>query len=310
MDYYKILGLDQKVATRDDIANAFRTLSVKHHPMMNKDSLAKSHIEFDKVCEAYEVLSNPKFKAEYDQHGETGLKNGTTRKKTGKIVGSYNFSGNSLEIFQGFFGNANPFTDRKIKSEEEKAAEAEVDPDAPKDIEIVLGCSIYEFYNGSIKQIKYQRQKLEPDGRSLVLVDEEMTVEVKKGYDSGQVLTFSSKGHEAYAAKPSSLHVKFQLEQSDVNFQRKGDDLVYTHTLTLEDALMCKPVQVCTLDGRFINFSMDNMITPQSVHKIVGEGMPRKENNSEKGDLHIKFNILFPKVIKSEYKQQIIELLA
>jgi len=70
MDYYKILGLDSKSATRDDIALAFRKLSVKYHPMMNKDSLAKSHIEFDKVCEAYEVLSTPKFKTEYDQNGE------------------------------------------------------------------------------------------------------------------------------------------------------------------------------------------------------------------------------------------------
>ena len=307
MDYYKILGLDSKSATRDDVSNAFRELSVKYHPMMNKDSLAKSHIEFNKVCEAYEVLSNPKFKSEYDQHGENGLKNGTTRKKNGKVVGSYSFSGNSLDIFQGFFGNANPFTD---KVQAQKSKDGKPDPDAPKDIEIVLGCTIYEFYNGSIKQIKFSRQKLEPDGRSMINVEEEMTVEVKKGYDTDTVLSFASKGHEAYAAKHSSLNIKFQLEASDVNFQRKGDDLVYTHVLTLEDALICKPIQVRTLDGRYINFSMDNMITPQSVHKIVGEGMPRKENNSEKGDLHIKFDIQFPKMLKSEYKQQIIDLLA
>ena len=37
--------------------------------------------------------------------------------------------------------------------------------------------------------------------------------------------------------------------------------------------------------------------------------MPRKENNNEKGDLHIKFDVQFPKVLKSEYKQQIIDLL-
>ena len=137
-----------------------------------------------------------------------------------------------------------------------------------------------------------------------------MTVEVKKGYDTDTVLTFSSKGHEAYAAKQSALTIKFQLDPTDASFQRKGDDLVYIHQLSLENALVCKPIQVCTLDGRYINFSMDNMITPQSVHKVLGEGMPRKENNKEKGDLHIKFDIQFPKVLKSEYKQQIIDLLA
>ena len=99
MDYYKILGLDSKNANRDDIANAFRRLSVKYHPMMNKDSLAVSHIEFNKVCEAYEVLSSPQLKIDYDQHGEVGLKNGTTKKTNGKVIGSYTFAGNSMQIF-------------------------------------------------------------------------------------------------------------------------------------------------------------------------------------------------------------------
>lgn len=160
MDYYKILGLDATKATRDDIANAFRDLSVQYHPMKNKDALAESHAEFSKVCEAYEVLSTPRFKQQYDQFGEVGLKNGTTRKKTGLTIGSYCFQGNSLEIFQAFFGNANPFSDNlKIEEpavEPEVKAE-EVDPEVPVDIEIVLGCTIYEFYNGSIKQVQFTR---------------------------------------------------------------------------------------------------------------------------------------------------------
>ena len=111
MDYYQVLGLEANKATRDDVSNAFRQLSVLHHPMKNKESLAVSQAEFDKVCEAYEVLSTPGFKAAYDQNGMAGLKNGTTRKKTGKVIGSYCYQGNSLEIFQAFFGNSNPFTD-------------------------------------------------------------------------------------------------------------------------------------------------------------------------------------------------------
>lgn len=51
------------------------------------------------------------------------------------------------------------------------------------------------------------------------------------------------------------------------------------------------------------------MITPQSVHIIKGEGMPRNKNNTEKGDLHIKFDIIFPKQILNKYKQEIISLI-
>ena len=118
-----------------------------------------------------------------------------------------------------------------------------------------------------------------------------MTVEVRPGYDVDTVLTFPSKGNEEYAKKQSSLRITFQLEQSDCNFKRNGDDLIYIHTLSLEDALVQKPVQIRTLDGRYINFCIDSMITPQTVHKIAGEGMPRKENNAEKGDLYVKFDI-------------------
>jgi DnaJ-class molecular chaperone len=59
MDYYNILGLDPTKATIDDIANSFRVNSVKHHPMRNKDTIAVSNMEFCKVCEAYDVLSQP-----------------------------------------------------------------------------------------------------------------------------------------------------------------------------------------------------------------------------------------------------------
>jgi DnaJ family protein B protein 4 len=168
---------------------------------------------------------------------------------------------------------------------------------------VTLGCTIFEFYNGSIKKIDYTRQVLEPDGRSIRNQDESMTIEVKPGYDTDTVLTFSSKGHEAYALKQSALVIRFSLEPTETNYVRKGDNLVYTHSMTLEDALVTKPVQVRTLDGRYINFCLDNMATPQSVHTIAGEGMPRKENNAVKGDLQIKFNIEFPKSLKSEYKQ-------
>ena len=68
--------------------------------------------------------------------------------------------------------------------------------------------------------------------------------------------------------------------------------------MKIEDAILSKPFQLQTLDGRYINITLDKMITPQTVHFVKGEGMPKKNKNSEKGDLHIKFNIVFPKEIK------------
>jgi len=126
---------------------------------------------------------------------------------------------------------------------------------------ITLDCSIYEFYNGSIKSFSYHRDELQPDGKSLLKLEEEVVVEVKPGYDTDTVLTFSSKGNEAPACKQSALKVKFRLNHDiagqQINFKRNGNDLCYIHCLSLEDALLAKPISIRTLDGRSININLD-----------------------------------------------------
>lgn len=81
------------------------------------------------------------------------------------------------------------------------------------------------------------------------------------------------------------MNIHFALSNEDVNgvtinnsYVRDGDNLIYTHVLSLEDALLSKPIQIRTLDGRNINLSLDETITPQTTHLIAGEGMPRKSN--------------------------------
>ncbi len=59
-DYYKILDLNRK-CTQEDIAQAFRRLSLKYHPKRNpnKDFAINNHYLND-IAEAYEVLSDRK----------------------------------------------------------------------------------------------------------------------------------------------------------------------------------------------------------------------------------------------------------
>ncbi|MGQ9618089.1 MAG: molecular chaperone DnaJ [Candidatus Aminicenantia bacterium] len=69
-DYYKILGVDRK-ATLNDIKKAYRKLARKYHPDLNPgDKEAES--KFKDIQEAYEVLSDPKKREEYDRAGRVG----------------------------------------------------------------------------------------------------------------------------------------------------------------------------------------------------------------------------------------------
>jgi molecular chaperone DnaJ len=75
-DYYEVLGL-KKDASADDIKKSFRQLARKYHPDLNKGS-KEAEEKFKEVNEAYQILSDPQKKAQYDQVGHAEFRPGDT----------------------------------------------------------------------------------------------------------------------------------------------------------------------------------------------------------------------------------------
>lgn len=65
-DYYSVLGVDEK-ADDKAIRKAYINLSLDHHPDKNPENVKEAKAKFVKIGKAYEVLSDPQQRAEYDR---------------------------------------------------------------------------------------------------------------------------------------------------------------------------------------------------------------------------------------------------
>ncbi|MCQ2818518.1 MAG: DnaJ domain-containing protein [archaeon] len=324
-NYYEILELPRD-CTLEDIAEAFRRLSLKYHPKNStSENTAVNSYKFHRIAEAYEVLSDPNKKGIYDIYGYEGLSNGILT-PAGELKGGYKYSGNAHEIFQKFMGTSNPFAlirDTEKNDDDWGSAfisayggKKEKERTKVSPIEVILECSLEELYKGTIKQITYKRNILDYNMRTTREIENQMDIEIFPGYDKDTVLTFPKMGNEFAGEETSDLIVKIK-EKKHNEFKRvNGKDLIFTKTLTLAQALNSEPVKFTTLDNRVMSVSMDEIISPQSVKVVPGEGMPIyskeidvNDLSVKKGDLYIKFNIIFPEFIDPDKKEKIIKLL-
>ena len=105
-DYYKILGVSRN-CDQSDLKKSYRKLALKWHPDKNHENKEISEMNFKKINEAYDVLSDPKKREAYDLNGKSGLF-GKCDNSTFNFSNSYNsdfkFS-NPEFIFKNIFGN-------------------------------------------------------------------------------------------------------------------------------------------------------------------------------------------------------------
>ena len=219
------------------------------------------------------MLSDPLMKRIYDKYGEYSLKHGVP-KGVDKFAGYIN-QGIHYKVFENFFGSTNPFieqpqADPTNLSELEKINAAH----RQQDIVVTLECELYEFYNGAVKDVTYARKQMLSQTAGNVVNSERFQIQVMPGFSPDTKLVYPRLGHESFGAHPSDLVIQF-TQKPMANFERKNDDLVYTHTLTLMEALQMQPVAVDTLDNRKVFVAPTNMITPQTELRVQGEGMPR-----------------------------------
>jgi DnaJ-class molecular chaperone len=107
-EFYAILGVGE-AASVNDVRKAYRKLARKYHPDINPGNQAAAE-RFDRIIEAYEVLSDPEKRSFYDGHGyyNEGVLEKRTKPRLGFSFQSFDSTGSEAPAFSELFDDFLP----------------------------------------------------------------------------------------------------------------------------------------------------------------------------------------------------------
>ncbi len=343
-DYYKLLKVDRN-ASEAEIKKSYRRLAMKFHPDRNTgDAAVTAEIKFKEVKEAYEVLSDPKKRAAYDQFGHAGVDS-----SMGGAHGAESFSDIFGDVFGDIFGGggrgggrgsyAQAGSDLRYNLEltlEEAVAGTEARIRVPvmvtcdecngsgaKKGSSPVTCSTCHgqgqvrmqqgFFSvqqtcptcrGQGKQIKDPCRKCHGQGR--VQDTKTLSVKIPPGVDTGDRIRLAGEGEAGERGGPAGdLYVQVHVKEHAI-FTRDGNDLYCEVPISFPTACLGGELEVPTLDGK-VKLKIPVETQTGKMFRLRGKGVKPVRGGS-KGDLLCRVQIETPVNLTKEQKDWISKL--
>ncbi|KAH0801588.1 dnaJ-like subfamily A member 2 [Histomonas meleagridis] len=162
--------------------------------------------------------------------------------------------------------------------------------------------------NGSGEVIEARDVCTECNGECTVETAKYIKVDIKRGMENGETIIFKGESDEAPNVEAGDLVVVVEEAEHEY-FKRSYSNLLYEKDVQLSEALLGAAFAIRHLDDRIIiaHTPEAKVITPNCVMCIEGEGMPKHNNELQKGNLYIRFNVIFP--IYEQITTELIEAL-
>ncbi|HJR81104.1 MAG TPA: J domain-containing protein, partial [Anaerolineales bacterium] len=104
-------------------------------------------------------------------------------------------------------------------------------------------------------------------------------------------------------AGPNGLDLYLIVDvKDDKRFERRGDDLHTTATVTVFTAILGGEADVETLNGK-VKLNIPPGTQPEQVFRLRGRGMPHVKNPDEKGDLFVRLKVQIPKYLSPKQRE-------
>ena len=336
-DYYDVLGVSRS-SSSDEIKKAYRKIAIKFHPDKNPGN-NEAEEKFKEAAEAYEVLSNPQKKQQYDQFGHAGM-NGRGGGFHGNMSMEDIFSqfgdifGGSGSPFESFFGGGGQ--GRRVRK--------------GSNLRIKLKLSLEEIATGVEKKIKVNRlvtadgvtyktcstcngsgqirkvvntmlgqmvstntchscqgsgqivdqRPSGVDSSGLTSKEEIIPIKIPAGVADGMQLSMSGKGNEAPGGGIAGDLIILIEEKEDETLKRDGNNVVYDLYVNFIDAALGSSMEVPTITGK-VKIKIEPGTQSGKILRLKGKGI-KDLNGYGTGDQLIHVNVWTPKSLSKDEK--------
>ncbi|KIM11585.1 MAG: cobalamin ABC transporter permease [Sulfuricurvum sp. PC08-66] len=263
---YDTLGLASD-ASAEEIKKAYRKLARQYHPDVNKDPKAEE--KFKEINAAYEVLSDPQKKAQYDNYGDS-------------MFGGQNFhdfargqrGANLDDILRQMFGGGGGFGGFGSGFGGAQGGFGGPNLDIESSITVPF---IVSVIGGT---------------HSVSLSNESFDIKIPAGINPGETMRVRGKG-KTFQGQRGDLLLKVNVAPND-QYVRNGDDLTKNFDISLKTALFGDKVTVETLDKE-VKLTIPANTKQGQKFRIKEAGVINRKTK-ERGNLYLQANIVLPKI--------------
>ncbi|MBD2134544.1 MULTISPECIES: J domain-containing protein [unclassified Sphaerospermopsis] len=305
-DYYEILGVT-KEASSEEIKKVYRRLARQYHPDLNPGD-KEAEEKFKTIGEAYEILSDPSRRSQYDQFSRYWKQKGFAgSKQSPKPKGwgdSRTNTRTSQEVDPSEFPDFESFINTVIGVSSRKDTRTNTDSTTTsdpfrtprtkvaytvntpprttrRDIEARLTLPLEKAYQGGNERIRLE------DGRSL-------EVTMPPAMVTGQTIRLRNQGIGG-----GDLYLKITVETHPL-FKLEGANIFCQIPVTPSEAVLGGQVEAPTLDGP-VKMTIPPAVRSGQRFRLANKGYPVE--GGKRGDQLVEIQIVTPKNITTEERE-------